>query len=88
MPKTVKKEVEAVLEKRVSKRTRGHIYFQYLVKWKGHPVEDASWFTTIELQKYEVNPESLRDDSFLPWESDVGASRLSQQCDGFFTCCG
>jgi len=59
MPKTVKKEVEAVLEKRISKRTRGQVYFQ-------QPVEDASWLTTTKLQKYGVNLESLRDDSFLP----------------------
>ena len=38
MPKTVKKEVEAILEKRVSKRTRGKVYFKYLVKWKGQPI--------------------------------------------------
>ena len=88
MPKTVKKEVEAVLEKRVSKIMRGHVYFQYLVKWKGQPVEDATWLTTAELQKYGVNPESLRDDSFLPRESDAEASRLSQHCDGLFTCSG
>lgn len=42
MPKAVKREVEVVLEKRVSKRTRGQVYFQYLVKWKGQLVEDAS----------------------------------------------
>lgn len=88
MPKTAKKEVQIVMEKRVSKRTKGNIYFQYLVKWKGHLVEDASWMTTAELQKYGVNPKSMRDDYFLPWESDVGASRLSQQCDCLFTCCG
>ena len=49
MPKTVQKEVEAVLEKRVSKRTRGQDYFQYLVKWKGQPMRDANWLTTSEL---------------------------------------
>ena len=42
MPKTIKKEVEVVLEKRVAKRTRGQVYFQYLVKWRGQPMEDAS----------------------------------------------
>ena len=66
MPRAVKKEVEAVLEKRVSKRTRGHVYFQYLVKCKGQPMEDTSWLTTIKLQKYGVNLKSLREDSFLP----------------------
>ena len=49
MPKTKKKEVEAILEKRVAKKTRGKNYYQYLVKWKGHPVEDVSWMTTSEL---------------------------------------
>jgi len=88
MPKTVKREVEAILEKRVSKRTRGQMYFQYLVKWKGQLVEDARWLTTVELQKYGVSLESLRDDSFLPWEPDAGASRLSQQCEILFTFCG
>ena len=88
IPKTAKKEVEAILEKRVSKRTGGQTYFQYLVKWKGQPVEDASWLTTAELQKYGVSPKSLRDDFFLPRESDAGAFGLSQQCESLFTCCG
>lgn len=88
MSKTVKKEVEAVLEKRVTKRTKGNVCFQYLVKWKRYPVEDASWLTTVELQKYGVNPESLMGDSFLPWELDGGASGHSQQYDYMFICCG
>ena len=79
MPKTIKKEVEVVLEKRVSKRTKGQVYFQYLVTWKGQQVEDASWLTTTELQKYGVNPKSLRDDYFLPRESDAGASSTLRQ---------
>lgn len=66
MPKTVKREVEVVLEKKVSKRTKGQVYYQYLVKWKGQLVEDVSWLATAKLQKYGVNPESLRGDSFLP----------------------
>lgn len=51
-------------------------------------MEDASWLTATELQKYGVNPKSLRDDSFLPWEFDAGASRLGQQCESLFTCYG
>jgi hypothetical protein len=37
-----KPQMESILDKRVSKRTRRKEYFKYLVKWKGHPVEDAS----------------------------------------------
>jgi len=29
-------------------------------------VEDSSWLIAAKLQKYGVNPEGLRDDSFLP----------------------
>ena len=35
-------QMEYILDKRVSKRTRRKKYFEYLVKWKNHPVEDAS----------------------------------------------
>jgi hypothetical protein len=35
-------QMERILDKRVSKRTRRKQYFEYLVKWKNHPVEDAS----------------------------------------------
>lgn len=49
---TTKREVEAVLEKRVTKKTRGQTYYQYLIKWKGQPIEDASWLKIVELKKY------------------------------------
>jgi hypothetical protein len=35
-------QMECILDKRVSKTTRWKEYFEYLVKWKNHPVEDAS----------------------------------------------
>jgi hypothetical protein len=38
-----KPQMECILDKRASKKTRQKKYFEYLVKWKGHPVEDASW---------------------------------------------
>jgi len=34
--------MESILDKRVNERTIRREYFEYLVKWKGHPVEDAS----------------------------------------------
>jgi hypothetical protein len=42
MPVVEKPQMECILDKRVSKRTRRKQYFEYLVKWKNHPVEDAS----------------------------------------------
>jgi hypothetical protein len=37
-----KPQMERILDKRVSKRIKRKEYFEYLVKWKGHPVEYAS----------------------------------------------
>jgi hypothetical protein len=42
MPVVEKPQMESILDKRISKRTRRKEYFEYLVKWEGHPVEDAS----------------------------------------------
>ena len=36
---------EKILDKRVFKKTRGQEYFQYLIKWKDKPEEDATWMT-------------------------------------------
>jgi hypothetical protein len=44
-----KPQMECILDKRVSKRTRRKQYFEYLVKGKNHPVEDASWETKEEI---------------------------------------
>jgi hypothetical protein len=38
-----KPQMEGIIDKRISKKTRRKEYFEYLVKWKGHLVEDASW---------------------------------------------
>jgi hypothetical protein len=52
MPVAEKPQMESILDKRVSKRTRRKEYFEYLVKWKGHPVEYASWENEVEIQKH------------------------------------
>ena len=83
VPKASQKEVEAILDRRVSKKTIGQTYFQYLVNWKEQPVEDSSWLTTTELQKYGVSPKGLKDKSFLPRESDAGASTLASNVEDF-----
>jgi hypothetical protein len=52
MPVADKPQMERILDKRVSKKTRRKEYFEYLVKWKGHPVEDASWERKVEIQRH------------------------------------
>ena len=42
MPVVDKPQMECILDKRIGKKTRRKEYFEYLVKWKNHPVEDAN----------------------------------------------
>ena len=63
MPVAEKLQMERILDKRVSKRTRRKEYFEYLVKWKGHLVEYASWENEAEIQKHGQNVQELMDRS-------------------------
>jgi hypothetical protein len=37
--------MKKIIEQRDEKKTRRKTYPEYLVKWKDHPMEDASWVT-------------------------------------------
>jgi hypothetical protein len=63
MPVAEKLQMERILDKRVSKRTRRKQYFEYMVKWKGHPVEDASWEIEVEIQKHGQTVHEFMDRS-------------------------
>jgi hypothetical protein len=43
MPVAEKLQMEKIVDQRIGKKTRRKTYFDYLVKWKGHPIEDANW---------------------------------------------
>ena len=58
-----KPQMESILDKRVSKRTRRKEYFEYLVKWKGHPVEDASWEDEETIHKHGQTVQELMNRS-------------------------
>jgi hypothetical protein len=45
-------QMESIIDKRIRKRTRRKEYFEYLVKGKGHPVEDSSWEDEATIQKH------------------------------------
>jgi hypothetical protein len=63
LPVAQKPEMECILDKGVSKKTRRKQYFEYLVKWKNHPVEDASWETKAMIQKHGQTMQELMDRS-------------------------
>jgi hypothetical protein len=52
-----------VVSEQVGKKTRRKEYYEYLVKWKGHPVEDASWETEEKIKKHGQNVQELMDRS-------------------------
>ena len=51
MPTERPTEAEAILETKVAKKTRGKEYLEYLVKWRGHRVEDSTWMNATDLEK-------------------------------------
>jgi hypothetical protein len=59
MPVVEKPQMESIIDKRISKKTRRKDYFEYLVKWKGHPVEDVSWEDEAEIQKHGKTVQEL-----------------------------
>jgi len=44
--------MESIIDKRVNRKTRRKEYFEYLVKWKKHSVEDASWEDEEQIDKH------------------------------------
>ena len=45
--------VEDILDKRIITEN-GHSQTQYLVKWTGYPLDEASWVSTLNLRAKEV----------------------------------
>ena len=58
-----KLQMEKNVDQRIGKKTRRKTYFEYLVKWKGHPVEDANWESEAEIQKHGQTVQELMDRS-------------------------
>jgi hypothetical protein len=58
-----KSHMEKIMDQRVNKKTRRKTYFEYLVKWKGHPIEDASWESEADIQKHGQTVQEIMDRS-------------------------
>jgi hypothetical protein len=52
LPTTKKYQMEKIIEQRDGKKTRRKTYLEYLVKWKDHAMEDASWVTEPDILKH------------------------------------
>jgi hypothetical protein len=63
MPIAENPQMEKINDERIGEKTRRKTYFEYLVKWKGHPVEDASWVNEADIQKHGNSVKNLMDRS-------------------------
>jgi hypothetical protein len=63
MPVVDKLQMEKIVDQRIGKKTRRKTYFEYLVKWKGHLIEDASWENGAAIKKQGKSVEKLMDRS-------------------------
>ena len=66
IPHKEQPHIEAILDKKILKKTRNKTFFQYLVKWKNKPTEDVAWMAEKEISKYNVYLEDLMKNYFLP----------------------
>jgi hypothetical protein len=54
-------QMEMIIDQRISKKIMRKNYFEYLVKWKGHPIEYASWVNEEDIQKHGRSLQELMD---------------------------
>ena len=75
MPIIKPMEIDKILDIRTTKRTRNKEYFEYLVKFQGRSVEDSTWITEQEIHLEGFDLADIKENSFVPQEFEVGASR-------------
>jgi hypothetical protein len=63
MPVVENPQMEKIIDQRVGNNTKRKTYFEYLVKWKGHSIEDASWENEAGIQKHGKSVQELMDRS-------------------------
>jgi hypothetical protein len=63
IPIAKKPQMEKIVDQRIGKKTRRKTYFEYLVKWKGHPIDDASWESEVDIHKHGKLVQELMDRS-------------------------
>ena len=63
MPIVEKPQMEKIIDQRIGKKTKRKTYFEYLIKWKGHLIEDVSWENEADIQKHGKSVQELMDRS-------------------------
>ena len=63
MPLAEKPQMERIVDQRIGKKTKRKTYFEYLVKWKGHPIEDSSCENEVDIKMHGKLMQELMDGS-------------------------
>jgi hypothetical protein len=63
MPIAEKPHIEKILYNRIAKKMRRNIYLEYMVKWKDHPIEYASFVIEEDIQKHGKTVQELMERS-------------------------
>jgi hypothetical protein len=63
MPIAENMQMEELIDQRIGKNTRRKTYFEYLVKWKGHPIEHDNWVNETNIQKHGKSFQELMERS-------------------------
>ena len=61
LPTAKQLQMEKILGQKIVKRTKKKNYYEYLVKWKDLPAEDATWMSAAEIQKHGKQVDDLMD---------------------------
>ena len=49
IPTSMKEKIEEILDRCVGRSSKNQQYEEYLVKWKGRPIEDSTWISIVEV---------------------------------------
>ena len=60
IPTSKKMEIEEILDSRLGRSTRNKKYEEYLVKWKGRPIEETTWISIVEVSHLDFPLPSIK----------------------------
>jgi hypothetical protein len=63
MPIAEKPQMEKIVDQRIDKNTKRKTYYEYPIKWKGHPIEDLIWENEAAIQKHGNSVQELMERS-------------------------
>jgi hypothetical protein len=61
IPMEKKPQMENIVDQRIGKKINRKTYFEYLAKWKGHPIEASIWENEVGIKKHGNSVQEIMD---------------------------